>query len=75
MNIPACPHCGENCEVYSNGTAHGPVKRWFGLDGTYNEEPMDNIYSTGYKVLRCQNCDHIRHDLVLSDDKLQVEPK
>lgn len=50
-----CPHCGRTNGLYTK-YSYKNVKSFYGFDGKYQEENLDEAYPEGGKRMYCQVC-------------------
>jgi hypothetical protein len=62
--FPQCPNCGSFRGVYVNGQARGPCVTYYDVDGQELEVSLDRFHIARSKVVRCENCDQKRNDLI-----------
>ena len=68
INLPPCPKCKHEAELYQNAQAVGKITIWYTIEGVYSETDYDKVHSRGNGAIRCSYCRHIRRDLIINNN-------
>ena len=70
MTLPKCPHCGKLAGVYVKMQLIGWYTERFDETGSFLFSNQSDMDPSRHGVLRCVNCEEVRHDLTLVESRV-----